>query len=202
MSPANRHRIRLLAVLSALAALSLAAVPATSAASEQIVKECLNNGYVDPDKHSREELQSSLDGLPSDIAEYTDCYDVIADALASKRQRRRSGGGQSDARAAAGVAGGAGGGGDAGADGNPPTVEEHGGARNEIESTLQRSAPKVAVGGEGGAPKLDGLEPAAASNELPLPILLALIAIALMLATGAALTVRSKLRGSLRRRRS
>jgi len=197
MSNRHLHRIRLLAVMTALAALTLAALPATSAADDGIVRECLDNGYVDPDKHSRGELQRALDELPSDIAEYTDCYDVIADALDAKRRPRR-GGGQSDGGGVAGAGGGGGGGGTAGP--TTPSVEEHGRARNEIESTLERPAPKVAVGGEGGAPKLEGLEPAATSNELPLPILRALIAMALMLATGAALTLRSKLHGSLRRR--
>jgi hypothetical protein len=193
MSTARRHRILLPAVLTAgLAACALAAAPAVQAANEAIVKDCLNQGYVDPDKYSRGELQDALDGLPSDIAEYTECYDVILDALDAKKKPKRSGGGQADS---GGAAGGAGGGSGGAGGGGAPSIEDTGRARNEIESTLQRAAPKVGVGGEAGVPKLAGVEPAAAGNELPLPILLALIAVALTLATGGLLALRSKLPG-------
>jgi len=190
MNGSNRHLTALGSVLAAaLASIALLAAPAAHAgSSEQIVKECLREGSVDPGAHSREELQGALRGLPSDISEYTDCYDVIADALDAKRQKRERG---SDGSAAPASGGGGGGGG--GPSSEPKTLEERGRTRNEIESTLLRPTPKVKVAGKAVEPELDGFEVASSNNNLPLPILLVLVAVALTFAGAGAVALWSKL---------
>ena len=194
MNGSNRHLAALGSVLAAaLASIALLAAPAAHAgSSEQIVKECLREGSVDPGAHSREELQGALRGLPSDISEYTDCYDVIADALDAKRQKRERGS-DGSAAPAGGGGGGGGGSGGGGPSSEPKTLEERGRTNNEIESTLLRPAPKVNVAGKAVEPNLDGFEVASSNNDLPLPILLALVAVALTFAGAGAVALWSRL---------
>lgn len=194
MNRSNRHPTTLgSALVAALALLALLAAPSAHAgSSEQIVKECIQQGSVDPGAHSREELKGALRELPSDISEYTDCYDVIADALDAKRQKRERGS-DGSAAPAGGAGGGGGGSGGGGPSSEPKTLEERGRTRNEIESTLLRPAPKVKVAGKAVEPELDGFEVASSNNNLPLPILLVLVAVALTFAGGGAVALWSKL---------
>jgi len=195
MNRSNRHPTTLgSALVAALALLALLAAPSAHAgSSEQIIQECIKQGSVDPGAHSREELKGALRELPSDISEYTDCYDVIADALDAKRQKRRSSEDGSAGVAAGPSGSGGGSGGSGGSSSGPNDVAERGRARNEIESTLLRPAPKVNVAGKAVEPNLDGFEGASSNNDLPLPILLVLVAVALTFAGAGAVTLWSRL---------
>jgi len=192
MNRSNRHPTTLgSALVAALALLALLAAPSAHAgSSEQIIQESIKQGSVDPGAHSREELKGALRELPSDISEYTDCYDVIADALDAKRQKRKR---AQDGSAAPAGAGGSSGSGGGGPSSEPKTREERGRTRNEIASTLLRPAPKVKVAGKAVEPELDGFEVASSNNDLPLPILLVLVAVALTFAGGGAVALWSRL---------
>jgi hypothetical protein len=73
---------RLLSLLLAVAAIA-AAVPASASAAGKLapaVADC--NAHARLTTHyTAGELRTALNGMPADIKEYTDCYDVIQKAL-------------------------------------------------------------------------------------------------------------------------
>lgn len=202
MSRSHRPRQARTALVAAVLGLALALALASSAyagSGEQIVQDCLQNGYVNPNGYSRGDLERAREGLPSDVSEYTDCYDVISTAIDAKRGRARGGG-----RGPAPGTGASGGsrGGDVYHRGvaNAGELAAVGKANNEVETTLKRPRPKVDLRGDRAASgTLAGLEPAAAANDLPLSILLSLIAVGVVLAAGALVALLKKL-SQLRRR--
>ena len=70
--------IRHLLILSALLVLSLP-VPAFASA-DQVIRDCARDGRLDHD-YSNAELRRARDNLPADLDEYSDCRDVIANAI-------------------------------------------------------------------------------------------------------------------------
>ena len=70
--------IRHLLILSALLVLSLPA-PAFASA-DQVIRDCARDGRLDHD-YSNAELRRARDNLPADLDEYSDCRDVIANAI-------------------------------------------------------------------------------------------------------------------------
>ena len=79
--------------------LLLAAPPRAAAAAtrDEIIRDCADDGALQGD-YSPAELRDARQNLPSDVAEYTDCGDVLRRAelrrrRAGKRRRRRHAGG-------------------------------------------------------------------------------------------------------------
>ncbi len=60
----------------------LAAPAAASATPRQVIRDCADDGALSR-KYSNSELRKARDNLPTDLAEYSDCRDLIGDAITS-----------------------------------------------------------------------------------------------------------------------
>jgi hypothetical protein len=159
-------------LLAALLAAMVTPAAALAASSGQIIRDCSQDGDFDR-QYSQRDLRRAEGRLPTDVDEYTDCRDVINQA-----QIRGKGGG-------GGAAGGPGGGA-AAPDGSVGASPEDAKALADAASGASSGrAPALSVGGQRVKPGSGGvLSTAAAANELPLPILLALICAAALGAAG------------------
>lgn len=175
--------IRLRHIATLIAALAALAVPASAVAdSDEVIKDCYEDGKLDR-SYSREDLKQAEEDLPSDVDEYSDCRAVIRAA----RARGNKGGG--------GGTGGVPGGGyqSPGAGGDPALSTDSGaiaGSREDLDAYANatrdrdRAAPKVPVAGQPLSPAAGVVDVAESTNDMPTPLLAALIAVAAM---GAAL---------------
>jgi len=157
----------------------------------QVIKDCNQDGELNG-HYSNEELRKALDNLPSDIDEYSDCRDVIGAAITGGSAKGAGGGGSGSG------AGGAGGGGSGGAEAVTPEEQA---ARAQDQADLQElttpgsreDAPPVEVGGEKVKPGSNGVfDVASASNSLPTPLLVALIALGLLAIAGGVALLRGR----------
>ena len=162
-----KHVVRHLFAITLLAMLALPA-PAFASAN-QVVRDCVYDGKLDR-HYSNAELRKARDHLPSDADEYSDCRDVIAAAI--KGGSDRSGGAPSPGLGAT----------------NPAAEAAAQAADQSDLAAIAESdkAPKLDVGGQGLKPdnsgffNLDG-----AANQVPLPLLIALLLLCTMaLVTG------------------
>jgi hypothetical protein len=188
----NRRVTRLPRHLLVLAALTLLlAFPSEGFAAGplQVIKDCNQDGQLNR-KYSNDELRKALDNLPSDIDEYSDCRDVISAAITSGSDK------------GAGRGGSVGGGDAAGGGGATPITPEEQAARTQDQADLQalgspegrKNSPPIEVGGEKVKPGSDGLfDVASATNSLPTPLLVALIALAVLAIAGGVVAVRGRL---------
>jgi hypothetical protein len=161
----------------------LAALAAPAAAHADPVSDCAKDGKLDH-QYSNEQLKKALDNIPSDLAEYSDCQQVISSAIHSD-----SGKGQGHAKAH-----------DSGA-GKPVSPQEQK-ARDKDSKELagitgdsggDPPTPDLQVGGKDVKPGSNGLfDLASSSNDLPVPLLVALIAIALLAVAGGVMALRSR----------
>jgi len=159
--------VRHLIVLGALAALALPA-PAFASA-DQVVRDCARDGKLDHD-YSNAELRRARNNLPADLDEYSDCRDVIASAIKGGSDRGK-------------------GAGSPGVGATDPAGEAAAKADDAADLAAIADSddpPKVDVGGTSLAPDSSGFfNLGGAANEVPLPLLLALILLcALALASG------------------
>lgn len=178
-----------------LLGLSLAAVaPASAAAdSREVIRDCFEDGKLDGD-YTRKELREAEEALPADLDEYSTCRDAIDSAQAQFRKLRE----QQD--------GGPGGGGPGGPVDPAAAAANAAGDRAALNAATKaaessNSAPEVSIGGRKLKPGGGGLYNAAgAANDLPLPLIAALAALALLTAAALAfLSVRRLPAGLLRR---
>jgi hypothetical protein len=175
------------AALVALCLLAVAA-PAADASWRDVIRECYNTGDLRGD-YSKDELRDARRHLPSDIREYSDCEDLINAALAaSARNGGRSGGGGTTFPA------------------NPALTTDSGAIAADQEDfdalanatdprTRPSAPPKVEVAGQEISPTTGGLLGAARNaeaNSLPLPLILALAALAAMAAVGGLAVMRQR----------
>jgi hypothetical protein len=168
---------RHIALILAALALSLASAAPAFADGNDVIRDCNEDGDLDGD-YTQGELRDAEENLPTDIDEYTDCRAVIRNARGG---RRRGGGlGAGSFRgpnlpfgAAEDVATAA----------ERRAYEE---ARRD-RGGAARDAAAVTIDGERVVPGGDGTFTAArtAANELPLPVLLALICMAAIAAVAA-----------------
>lgn len=173
--------IRTLIVLVALFAL---AVPAAHASYKQVIKDCAQDGKLDR-KYSDADLIKARKKLPSDLNEYSDCSDVIAAAIGGAGKQGGGPGG-----------GGSGGGGGAQTGGPPAAQAAQQQDRHDLNKTVRGGGPKpkVRVGNQTLAPGKNGLfNAASAENGLPLPLLLALIAMAIVALGGGMYALRTRI---------
>lgn len=173
-------RLRHIATL--IGALAALAVPASASADyRDVIKDCYEDGKLDG-SYSREDLKQAERNVPSDVDEYSDCRAVIRAARARGNKGGRGGTG--------GVPGG--GYDSPGAGGDPALSTDSGaiaGSREDLDAynnatrDRDRSPPKVPVAGQPLQPAA-GVAVADSANDMPTPLLAALIAVATM---GAAL---------------
>ena len=165
----------ILVLLIALAAPALA-----YASPDAVIRDCADDGDLDR-TYSNSDLEQAEKNLPSDLDEYSDCRSVIAGAKTSGSDK---GGGRT--------------GGSAGGSPGPSAqvAEKNAQAqdRSELDAlTNNGKKPKLEIGGRTVEPGSNGLfDLASASNGMPLPLLLALIAVALVAAGGAFLALRRR----------
>jgi hypothetical protein len=163
-----KHPVRQLIFLGALAMLALPA-PAFASA-DQVIKDCARDGKLDR-HYSNSELRSARNNLPTDLDEYSDCRDVIAAAIK----------GGSDKGLGAGSPG---------VGNTNPQGEALAQAQDQSDLAAIASGkgekPTVDVGGTNLSPDSSGFfNLGGAANEVPLPLLLALILLGLFaLASG------------------
>jgi hypothetical protein len=173
-----RTVIRVARQLLLLSAISLVALP--SAAHADALTDCTRDNDLDH-TYSNSELQKALDSLPTDSDEYSNCREVLAGAIHSGSDK---GGGRPQ---------------DSGPNGGPISGDEK--SKREKDNADLASItksdgapPPVDVGGQSVKPGDNGLyDLASASNGLPVPLLLALIAMGLLALTGALVALRSRI---------
>lgn len=176
--------------LAALCVLAVAAPPAMALDNDwrHVVRECYNTGQLNGSKYTKNALKRARKHLPSDIREYSDCADLIDAALAQKAREHRSSN--------------AGGGGAAGGSGGPPPIPtgtanadpRNRDALHDVTDPTGRSkAPQVPIADV--SPETRGLIDTAHltdSNSLPLPLVIALAALAAMAAVGSVSVLRRR----------
>jgi len=159
--------------LVALLALALVVVPTPAMGSaDQVLRDCIWDGDLDH-TYSNAELRKARNNIASDTDEYSDCSDVIAAAIKGGSNR-----GSGAGSPGVGV--------------TDPAGEAA--ARTEDAGELaaltdsKGAAPSVDVGGTSLAPDSSGFfNLAGTANQVPLPLLIALILLALFaMASGAA----------------
>ena len=177
--------IRVVPKLAVLAVLALLALPAGAMASP--VSDCAQDGDLDK-QYSNSELRQGLNHIPGDLDEYSNCRDVISGAIAGGSDR---GGNRPSASG-----GGGGGGANAAA---LPAGERAARTKDSadlaaITSNPETNPPSVKVGGKRVEPGSNGLfDLASASNDLPVPLLVALLALALLALIGGLVALRERI---------
>jgi hypothetical protein len=164
--------------LLVLAVLALLALPAGATADP--VRDCARDGDLDK-QYSNAELKRAIDRIPGDLDEYSNCREVMSGAITGGSDK---GGNRPTA----------------GADGAPLSPDEQTarGKDNEdlaaITGDPDRNRPSVEVGGERVEPGPNGLfDLASASNDLPIPLLVALVALALVALIGGLVALRERI---------
>jgi hypothetical protein len=154
-----------------IGALALLAFPAPAFASaDQVIRDCARDGVLNH-KYSNSELRKARNNLPADLDEYSDCRDVIAAAIKGGSDRGL-------------------GAGSPGIGATDPAGEAAAQAEDQSELAALASGkgpkPNVDVGGTNLEPDSSGFfNVGGAANEVPLPLLLALILLSLFaLASG------------------
>jgi hypothetical protein len=149
--------VRHLLIIGALAMLALPA-PAFASA-DQAIRDCARDGHLDH-HYSNAELRRARDNLPADLDEYSDCRDVIANAIK----------GGSD------LGGGAG---SPGIGATDPAGEQAAQAADQADLAALANSddkPKLDVGGTTLKPDSSGFfNLGGAANQVPLPLLIALL---------------------------
>ena len=173
--------IRVLRNLSLLGVIALLVLPASAQASA--LTDCIADNDLDQ-HYSNSELRNAVDNLPTDSDEYGNCREILAGAIASGSDK---GGGRPS---------------DTGPNGEPLPGREQTERGKDSESlaaiagdgSADPQTPSLHVGSETVEPGSNGLfDVASASNDLPTPLLLALIALGVLAVTGVLVALRGRI---------
>jgi hypothetical protein len=172
--------LRAVTRLLVLAVLAVVALPGSAMANP--ILDCNDDGDLDK-RYSNSDLRRALANLPTDLDEYSNCREILSGAITSGSDK----GGNRPTTAP-------------GAEGGTALPAEEQAARakdNEdlvaITADPESNPPSVQVGGEQVEPGSNGLfDLASASNDLPVPLLVALIALALVALLGGLVAVRER----------
>jgi hypothetical protein len=163
------------------------ATPAAASAVSSIYRQCEQNGQL-TGNFSRAELQAALHDLPAEVSEYSECQDVIQQALL--RASSRSGAHQNTSKAhIAGAKGGkngdsgkgSSGGGAGGPSGKGGSGAGTAGKGSDSAVNLAGSTIRPGSTGAGGT-----------SSTLPLALVVVLILLALTAVSGGAVAIRRR----------
>ena len=162
-----------------------------------MIRDCQDDSRLSR-QYSRSDLRKARDNLPSELAEYSNCLEVIGAAIKRASAPTDSGGNPAAVPVPVEAT-------PAPARPEPPSTTRsrtpppsrpHAAKDQADLEALTNSGddpPPIDVGGQTVKPGENGLfDLASASNELPTPLLLALIAMGLALLAGAFLALRSK----------
>jgi hypothetical protein len=189
---------RRLAVLAALIA-ALALPAGARADSQAVIRDCADDGQLDG-TYSNSDLKKARAQLPSDLDEYTDCRDAIAARIAQNSRNKSSKSGTTTPPIATG--GSSFGGGPGGPPGSTPTTPaavqqqqaQDQAQFDQLKKNMQSGGPpSISVGGQQISSAAGPFAPASAVNELPISVLLALLAVALLGAVAGLISLRRRL---------
>jgi hypothetical protein len=172
--------LRLALAIAAALALTLAiATPAGASEVTKILETCANGTL--PTGYSQQEYSQAIKQMPAELAEYSDCPDLIHKAQLAGAAGSHGGPGSGP--------GGSGGAGSIAAVAPPTAVEQH-----TLEGIPHASAPPVHVNGEVIHPGVVHVDIASAFSTLPTPLLalLAFLLVCVLLVLGQ--TVRNRVR--------
>lgn len=187
--------IRVMRNLLLLTVLAMLALPVMAQASGKgAFKDCNYDGVLDK-KWSNSELRDALDLIPSDRDEYANCREIIENALVSGSDNRNNNPPENES--GGGGNGSGGGGGGNGGGGSVTAEEQQAQAKDNADLNAitgnPDDKPEVTVGDERVEPGANGLfDLASASNDIPLPLLLALIAIGVLALGGGLVALRGR----------
>jgi hypothetical protein len=169
----------------------VAAAPAVAAYNiSAVYKDCENNGQL-TGHYSRAQLQAALSQLPTQVAEYSACADVIRQAII----RASSHGGGHSGNGGTTAAGGGGGGGSNGRGGSGHAGSGANAAKDGTSSLKHGGA--AGTGGSANAITLSGsnVRPGgtgSGSSSLPVALIIVLVLLALTAVSGGALAIRRR----------
>ena len=152
------------------------------ASPQAVIRDCAQDGQLDQ-HYSLSDLKNAEKKLPTDVDEYTNCRDVI-------NQAEVAGSGDKGSKTHGATAAGGGGSGKGGGGGGPSPKDVK--ALNNATSS-DGGAPSLSIQGEKVTPGSGGVfKTAGASNSIPLPVLLSLIAIAALATAGGFVALRRR----------
>jgi hypothetical protein len=162
------------------------AVPAAAfGSSDAVIRDCAADGDLDH-HYSNSDLDQAEKNLPSDLDEYSDCREVIAGAKTSGSSGGSGGGGGGTGHSGSGGAG-------ASSAGAAEIAARQKDKAQLDQLTKSGDKPRLDIGGRTVEPGTNGLfDLSSASNGLPLPLLLALIAVGVLTAGGALYALRRR----------
>ncbi|HEX6460000.1 MAG TPA: hypothetical protein VF032_13870 [Thermoleophilaceae bacterium] len=176
-----RIRHTLIPLVAAFAVLVPAQV--AMASPQQVIRDCAQDGKLNR-HYSLSDLKKAEKILPTDVDEYTNCRDVINQAEVQGSGGHSHGSSNGPVGGAGGSSGGGGGG---GASASPSDINALNHAKNG------GNAPSLSLHGEKVVPGTGGVfKTAGAANSLPMPVLLALIAIGALCAAGGVVALRRR----------
>jgi hypothetical protein len=159
-----------------LCLLALFAAPAQASTRNKIIKDCADDGVLQG-KYSPSDLRDARQHLPSDVAEYTDCADVLRRAEAPAGGSGGSGGSGGGGSAAAAAAG------NSGAPLITPSTPED---TKALQDAVKAGEQPVKINGQSIVPGAAGLRTGATRNGIPGTLAIALV---LLSFAGGALTI-------------
>lgn len=179
-------RIRNTLILFVAVAAVLASAQVAMASPQQVIRDCAQDGKLNR-HYSLSDLKKAEKKLPTDVDEYTNCRDVINQA---EEQGSGGHGNGSSNGPLGGLGGGSGGSGGGGSSASPSDIA----ALNRAKDGGK--APSLSLHGEKVVPGSGGVfKTAGAANGLPMPVLLALIAVGALTATGGVVALRRRFPG-------
>lgn len=180
MTRVARH----LLLLAALVA--LAAPAAATATPNQVIRDCNDDGVLSRD-YSNSDLRKARDKLPTELVEYSDCEEIIGAAITGGSDKGQGRGSPGQGVGGAGAA-------DAGEQAaRAKDAADLDAITSGAGSGSGRGGPEVQVGDESVEPGTNGLfDLSSASNQLPAPLLIALIALGLLALAGGFVALRGR----------
>jgi hypothetical protein len=165
-----------------LAVMAFLAIPGMAQASpQQVIHDCAQDGKLDR-HYSLSDLKNAEKRLPTDVDEYTNCRDVINQA----EVQGSGGNAHGSSHGPTSGAGGSGGGGG----GSAPSPKDVA-ALNHAKAGGK--APSLSLHGEKVVPGGGGVfKTAGAANDVPTPVLLALIALGALTLAAALVALRRR----------
>ena len=176
---------RVLRHLLLLAAFVALAVPGMASASpRQVLDDCNDDGVLSR-QYSNSDLRKALDDMPTDLAEYTDCEEIIGAAITGGSDKGQGRGSPGQGVGGAGAA-------------DPGEQAARAQDAADLEALTASASkdgkkPTIQVGDEAVKPGSNGLfDLASASNGLPAPLLVALIVLGLLALAGGFVALRGR----------
>lgn len=176
--------MRHLLLLAAFVALAAPAV--ASASPEQVLDDCNDDGALSR-QYSNADLRKALDEMPTDIAEYTDCQEIISAAITGGSDKGQGRGSPGQGVGGAGAA-------------DPGEQAARAQDAADLEALAAAASedngkkPTIQVGDETVKPGANGLfDLASASNGLPTPLIVALVVLGLLALAGGFVALRGRM---------